>query len=257
VSGSYLPLSGGMLTGPLLFDLGVRSLEWFSSSGELTSNARLMFHENTDTSSTSAIGVEYKSGSGGGSRFLDAAPEYTVSPIYTGRFVLENYEDGFAFHCIEADGDFRFYVADVERFRVASDGSLFVNEVLLDVSSAPAIPDYEVGANWNSKSTLKTVNSRTINRPCPVGGTIKSVTVVTQGGIGSCVIDILKSTYAAYPPTVSICGASLPTISGGTKYQDSVLTGWNTTVNPGDILRFKINSTTVFKDITIILDIEP
>jgi hypothetical protein len=63
---------------------------------------------------------------------------------------------------------------------------------------------------------------------------------------GSMVLDIWKTAYAGYPPTVanSICAAALPTLASAIKYQDFVLSGWTTTVNAGDVLRFNVNSAT-------------
>lgn len=92
---------------------------------------------------------------------------------------------------------------------------------------------------------------------CPRAGTIESVTVLTTGGTGSCVIDIWKDSFANYPPTVadSICASAKPTISSDIKYQDSTLTGWTTTVNANDVIAFNLDSTSTFTTIHIILKI--
>jgi hypothetical protein len=92
---------------------------------------------------------------------------------------------------------------------------------------------------------------------CPSAGTITKVTVLTRGGTGSCVIDIWKDTYANFPPTVldTITASAKPTISSATKYQDSTLTGWNTTISGGDVLMFHVDSTSVFTFLEIVLEI--
>lgn len=59
--------------------------------------------------------------------------------------------------------------------------------------------------------------------------TIAAVYIDTNGGIGSCVIDIKKSGS-------SICGSSKPTISSGTSYSDTTLTGWTTGISADDVL---------------------
>jgi len=77
----------------------------------------------------------------------------------------------------------------------------------------------------------------------PVACTITAVTVLLSG-TGSCVIDVWRDSYANYPPTVadSICGGNKPTISAGTKYRDTTLTGWTIALSAGDILIFKLDS---------------
>lgn len=65
--------------------------------------------------------------------------------------------------------------------------------------------------------------------------TIVGVYIDTNGGTGSCVIDIQKS-------GVSICGASKPTISSGTSYSDTTLTVWTTSISAGDVLTIILES---------------
>lgn len=93
----------------------------------------------------------------------------------------------------------------------------------------------------------------------PVSCTVAEATVLTAGGPGSCVIDVWRDSYSNYPPTVadSICGASKPTISGGTKYRDATLTGWSKSLAAGDIVTFKLESASGFSLIDITLTLEP
>jgi hypothetical protein len=118
------------------------------------------------------------------------------------------------------------------------------------VTAAPTIPR---GATWVRGSGAIVVPTFDIPVRCPVKGVIVGVSVLTEGGTGSCVIDIWKDTYANFPPTSgdSICGSNKPTIVTGSKYEDTVLTGWTTTVNAGDVLRFHLDSSTTFKMIAV------
>jgi len=69
------------------------------------------------------------------------------------------------------------------------------------------------------------------------------------------VVDVWRAPYASFPPTAanSITGASPPTISGALDSQDSVLAGWNTAVNAGDILRFNLASNSAAQRVTLSL----
>jgi hypothetical protein len=71
------------------------------------------------------------------------------------------------------------------------------------------------------------------------------------------VVDIWKDTYGNYPPTVgdSITAAAKPTITSSNKGQSSTLTGWNTSINSGETLRFNIDSVTDINTLTIVLKI--
>ena len=93
----------------------------------------------------------------------------------------------------------------------------------------------------------------------PVDCNISEVTVLTAGGTGSCVLDIWRDSYTNYPPTVAdtICGASKPTIPGGTKYRDATLTGWTTAIAAGDTLIFKLDSVSGLTLVDITLTLEP
>lgn len=75
---------------------------------------------------------------------------------------------------------------------------------------------------------------------------------------GSIVVDIWKDTYANFPPVVgdSITASAKPTISSATKSQDSTLTGWTTTINAGDILRFNVDSITTCQRVTLSLKVK-
>lgn len=77
----------------------------------------------------------------------------------------------------------------------------------------------------------------------PFDCTITKVTLVGDVS-GSAVVDIWKSTFAAFPPVVggSIVASAKPTLSAAQTYSDSTLTGWTTAISAGDCLRFHLTS---------------
>jgi hypothetical protein len=79
----------------------------------------------------------------------------------------------------------------------------------------------------------------------PFACTINSWTLVAEPS-GSIVVDIWRTTLAAYPPEVadSITGSAKPTISGGQSATSSTLTGWGTSLAEGDVLAFRVDSVT-------------
>lgn len=114
------------------------------------------------------------------------------------------------------------------------------------------------GATWTRKVAIELpVNSPSIS--VPFDATITRAQILTEGGAGSCVIDVRKDAYANYPPTGgdSICAAAKPTIVTGIKYEDATLTGWTTAIAAGDVLRFVLESSSVFTDIYFTVELEP
>lgn len=111
------------------------------------------------------------------------------------------------------------------------------------------------GASWGSSSALVAADCADVIVHVPQSGTINGVYVYTQGGSGSCVIDIWKDTYANFPPTVAdtITAAAKPTISAATKYSDTTLTGWTTAVTAGDVIKFHVDSTSTFTNINVVV----
>lgn len=91
----------------------------------------------------------------------------------------------------------------------------------------------------------------------PFSCTIRRVTLLADQN-GNIVIDIWKNTFANFPPTGtnSITAAAKPTLAAANKFQDSVLSGWTTTISAGDILRFNIDSVLTVTRVTVCLDVE-
>lgn len=100
------------------------------------------------------------------------------------------------------------------------------------------------GVSFDGMGSVITVNSQS-TLTIPYNMVIQSW-VLLSDVTGSTVIDIWKDTYANYPPTSgdSITASAKPTISSSNKNQSSTLTGWNTIVNSGDIIRFNVDSCT-------------
>jgi hypothetical protein len=94
--------------------------------------------------------------------------------------------------------------------------------------------------------------------PMPYGGTIRGATLLADKA-GDASVDIWKTNYAGYAPTVanSITGGNPLTLGGGIKTQTTALTGWDTSVAPGDIFMFYVMPTpTVVNLLTLGLDVE-
>lgn len=121
-------------------------------------------------------------------------------------------------------------------------------------------PLFVKGATWVSTdgAALTAGDCPEVNVLCQNAGTISKWTILTEGGTGSCVVDVWKDTYANAPPTVAdtITAAAKPTVTTATKAQSSTLTGWTTSVTAGDIMTFKLDSSSTFTSITVILEIQ-
>jgi hypothetical protein len=86
----------------------------------------------------------------------------------------------------------------------------------------------------------------------PFACTITQATLLADQ-TGSIVIDIWKSTYAGFPPTVAntITASAKPTLASASKYQDDTLTGWTTAIAAGDILAFNVDSVATVTRVTL------
>lgn len=72
---------------------------------------------------------------------------------------------------------------------------------------------------------------------------------------GDIVVDVWKTPYASYPPTVAdtITAADLPTLAAADKAEDTSLTGWTTEVADGDTFKFNIDSVSTVTRVTLTL----
>jgi hypothetical protein len=96
--------------------------------------------------------------------------------------------------------------------------------------------------------------------PRVISGTynIKECDVVTEGGPGSCVINVWKLNIGTgYPPTSAndITGGNNVVLSSVSTHADSTLTGWTVGLVQGDVILFTLASTSSFTYIGISLRI--
>lgn len=135
--------------------------------------------------------------------------------------------------------------------RTGDDGDDADQVIQLLLANGP----FQKGALWvNTAGAVLTPTNDvlvTIPRAC----SLALVTILTVGGPGSCSVDIWKSTLGTFPPVIggSICGGTIPAISGGNTYTNSTLTGWTLTFNAGDVLLFHLTSSSTFTQVTITL----
>jgi hypothetical protein len=112
----------------------------------------------------------------------------------------------------------------------------------------------------NQGSPLIASDATIVTYHVPFAGTIVGCVILTDGGPGNCQFDIWKAALSNhYPPVVgdSIVDAHKPSITGGQSFQDTTLTGWTTAVAAGDVLAFKLESSTTFTEISVALQIQP
>lgn len=118
-----------------------------------------------------------------------------------------------------------------------------------------SVGEFVRGANWVRSSGQINVPVNTVDVYIPEACEIRQAVILTEGGPGSCVIDIWKDSYSNFPPVDadSITGGNEPEISGGDKYSDPTLSGWTTTIAAGDVLRFNLDSSNTFTRVSIYL----
>jgi hypothetical protein len=170
---------------------------------------------------------------------------------------------------------------------VGSTGAVTLNAVgsgsKFTFSDAVEVPDSAYSSGWNGSTAVPTQNavydrmqdvalaSLTFiidgggsaittgikgDLEIPFACTIEAVTLLADQS-GSIVVDIWKDTYANFPPTVAdtITASAKPTLSSANKSQNTTLTGWTTTVNAGDIIRFNVDSATTVQRVTLSLKV--
>jgi hypothetical protein len=91
----------------------------------------------------------------------------------------------------------------------------------------------------------------------PFAGTIKSLTMLADDSPTSTTIDIYKCAFSGYPGDLaSIVGGTLPELAGTPSMEDTVLSGWNTTLAEGDVILCAIDTTDSIVTLSVILKIE-
>lgn len=80
---------------------------------------------------------------------------------------------------------------------------------------------------------------------------------------GTVACDVWKCAYAVFNPPIvpsvanSICGATPPALVSASKYNDGTLTGWDTSLDDGDILAFVVKNpgSTAITRVSVILNL--
>lgn len=114
---------------------------------------------------------------------------------------------------------------------------------------------FQKGATWVNTGGAVTVPTNDLVVTLPRACTLTSVTILTVGGPGSCSVDIWKSTFAAFPPTIAgtIAGGTIPAITSGLTYFNNTLSGWTTSFSSGDVLLLHLTSSSTFTAVGITL----
>jgi hypothetical protein len=76
-----------------------------------------------------------------------------------------------------------------------------------------------------------------------------------DGTSGSVVLGIARAQAGAAPSFTSIVASAPPTISSGRYGADETLTGWTTSIDRGDLLRFSVTSATSIMRVLVALRI--
>jgi hypothetical protein len=77
--------------------------------------------------------------------------------------------------------------------------------------------------------------------------------VLTADQVGSTVVDVLRSTYGAFPTTSSIASIDKPTLASAQKNENLAVSAWTTSLNAGDQLQFNVNSATTVTRLNLTL----
>lgn len=117
---------------------------------------------------------------------------------------------------------------------------------------------WTVGATWTNgpNALIYPVNSvnSVVSEKCAIVGWY----LLTDGGSGSCVVDVQRVPVSEFPPltTDTICGGNKPEITSSYMASDTDLTGWDVDCLEGDLLRFQLNSVSTFTTVQLILVLE-
>ena len=124
---------------------------------------------------------------------------------------------------------------------------------VVDWQAAPAPPTLydSFGVVIDGGTAVPTTGSKGF-RVVPYACTITGWEILADAA-GDAVVDVKKSTYAAFPTTATIAGAEKPTLSTAQKNQDLTLTTWTVALAAGDILEFNLDSVATCKRVTVTL----
>lgn len=94
-----------------------------------------------------------------------------------------------------------------------------------------------------------------VDAQIPYNSSITKVSLFSNDS-GSTSIDILKDTFANYPPTSSITSASKPQLINQRSYEDTTLSGWTTSISEDDILRFVVGENSGITAMTLAIKLK-
>ena len=114
------------------------------------------------------------------------------------------------------------------------------------------------GANWSAINGIQVTGALNVPIIIAEDCTILDCTILTEGGTGSCAVDIWATPVASYPPTVANTILNThESISAGTNLRDTSLTNFNqTTLNKGTAVVFNLVSCSGFTNVTIMLSLQ-
>lgn len=122
------------------------------------------------------------------------------------------------------------------------------------------VPRIPCGCTWTRRGSILQTPALNGLFYVPRKSVIKGVALLAEatGTSGSCSVDIWKTSFGSYPPTVgnSIVGSSPPGFLTGLSYSDTVLSGWTTALAAGDTLKFHLNSSSFLTQLALSLWIE-
>lgn len=116
--------------------------------------------------------------------------------------------------------------------------------------------DFMGGAQWvGSSAAIDAGSANDVVIRVPRACTIKEVTLMGLVSAGTCTVDIWKSSFGSFPPTLGgdITGGTPPQISSGNTFANSTLSGWTTGLSAGDVLRFHLVACSVFTSLICLL----
>jgi hypothetical protein len=101
------------------------------------------------------------------------------------------------------------------------------------------------------------VGGEAVTMRVPFAATIKSLTMLADDSPASTTIDIYKCAFSGYPDDLaSIVGGTMPELAGAPSMEDTELTGWETTLEEGDVILCYIDTTDTIAKLSVILNIE-
>ena len=133
---------------------------------------------------------------------------------------------------------------------------VWVGPKLTDLGwSTISSPYVNIGAVFDGASS-NLASGAFVDVPIPYACTV-ILTEMLLSPSGSLVVATSKATYAAYPVFTPIDGTAPITVASAVKSQNSVLTGWTTSLAAGDILRFTISTITpLVNKATVLLKVQ-